>query len=85
MIRKVRTRVISGNTQMPKAVSSPIRSAARKAPSTLPMPPTTTTTKASAMIRRSMSWATASRGSWSAPPSAASPAPSANTEVNSQA
>ena len=50
MIRKVSTSVIWGNTQIPKAVSSPISSAARNAPSTLPMPPTTTTTKASAMI-----------------------------------
>ena len=85
MIRKVSTRVSCGNAQMPNAVSSPISSAARNAPGTLPRPPTTTTTKASTMIRRSMSWDTASRGSCKAPPSAASPAPSANTEVNSQA
>ncbi|CFM94636.1 Uncharacterised protein [Bordetella pertussis] len=49
------------------------------------MPPTTTMTNASPMVRRSRLRLAGSRGSCSAPPSPASMAPSANTPVNSQA
>ncbi len=47
------------------------------------MPPTTTTTKASAIELMSIWRLAASRGTWSAPPRPASAAPRKNTEVNS--
>ncbi len=70
---------------MPKACNWPINSAARKAPVRLPMPPTTTTTKASTMMAMSMCRFTASRGTCSAPPNPASADPRNNTPVNSRA
>lgn len=70
---------------MPKACNCPISSEATKAPVRLPMPPTTTTTKASTTMAMSMCRFTASRGTWSAPPSPASADPRNSTPVNSRA
>ncbi len=70
---------------MHRALISAMSSAAMKAPGMEPMPPTTTTTKAAPMVCRSISRLAGSRGSCNAPPRPASIAPSANTEVNSQA
>ena len=67
------------------ALISAISKAARKAPGMLPMPPTTTTTKASPMASRSRPKLAGSRGACKAPPKAARNAPSANTPVNSHA
>ena len=55
-------------TPMQKALATPIRMAARNAPPMLPSPPTTVTTKASAMTARSRSRLAGSRGICSAPP-----------------
>ena len=66
--RNTSTSVILGKTRMPKACSSPIISAARKAPGTEPMPPTTVTTKASAITEMSICGLAASLGVCSAPP-----------------
>ena len=57
---------------MQNALATPIRMAARNAPPRLPRPPTTVTTKASAMTDRSRSRLAGSRGICSAPPSPAS-------------
>ena len=70
---------------MHSALVTPISSAARNAPGIEPRPPTTVTTKASAMMARSMPRFAGSRGSCSAPASPARQAPSANTSVNSRA
>ena len=72
-------------TPMQKAFATPIRMAARKAPPMLPRPPTTVTTKASAMTERSSSRLAGSRGICSAPPRPASTEPTKNTEVKSLA
>ena len=72
-------------TPMQKALATPIRMAARNAPPMLPSPPTTVTTKASAMTARSRSRLAGSRGICSAPPSPASTEPAKNTEVKSLA
>jgi hypothetical protein len=72
-------------SQMQMALSSATSSAAMKAPGMLPMPPTTTTTKAAPMVSMSISRLAGSRGSCSAPPRPASNVPRANTAVNSQA
>ena len=77
------TSVAFGSSTIPKACSRPISSAARYAPGRLPSPPTTTTTKASVMTDRSICRLADPSGNASAPPSPASPAPSANTVVNS--
>jgi hypothetical protein len=69
---------------MPNADSRPTSSEARKAPATLPMPPITTTTKASAMTCTSICRFTASFGICSAPPRPASAEPRNTTLVNSQ-
>ena len=45
---------IFGKMRMPNAFSSDTSTAATKAPTMLPRPPITTTTKTSTMIRRSM-------------------------------
>ena len=82
MTRNISTTVISGKTRIPKALSSAISTAARNAPAMLPMPPTTTTTNASAMMLRSISRLTDSRGIWTAPPSPASAAPTKKTPEN---
>ena len=70
---------------MHMALSTPMITAARKAPGMLPMPPTTTTTNTSASIVRSMVSTAGSRGIWIAPPRPARNEPSANTLVNSHA
>ena len=70
---------------MQKALATPIRMAARNAPPMLPSPPTTVTTKASAMTARSRSRLAGSRGICSAPPRPASTEPTKNTEVKSLA
>ena len=82
MTRNSSTRVACGNTTMPKAWTSPTSTAARKAPTMLPMPPMTTTTKTSTMMPRSMDRLAAWRGICNAPPSPAMNAPSTKTEVN---
>ena len=85
IIRNTSTSVIFGKTRMPKACSWPISSAARKAPGTEPIPPTTVTTKASAITEMSMCGLAASLGVCSAPPSPASAAPRNSVPVNSSA
>ena len=72
-------------SQMHTALICAISSAAMKAPGMLPMPPTTTTTKAAPMVAMSISRLAGSRGSCSAPARPASSVPRANTAVNSQA
>ncbi|CUJ48458.1 Uncharacterised protein [Achromobacter sp. 2789STDY5608628] len=67
------------------ALTQQISTAARKAPGIEPRPPTTTTTKALAMISRSSPSVAGTRGAASAPPSPARNAPSVKAEVNSQA
>ena len=74
-----------GSTSTPNASMTPIRMAARSAPGTEPIPPITTTTKASVMIVVSITIVSACRGTCSAPPSPARAAPSANTAVKSRA
>ena len=68
---------------MQNALTIAISTAATKAPGTEPMPPTTTTTKASPISARSRLRFAGSCGICSAPPSAARNVPSANTEVKS--
>src|SRR6266404_2296269 len=70
---------------MHSAFTSAMMTAARKAPVTEPMPPTTTTTKASLMTTRSSPRLAGSRATCSAPPKPARKAPSTNTTVNSMA
>ena len=70
---------------MQKALVTPISAAARNAPGIDPRPPTTVTTKASAMIARSMPRLAGSRGSCSAPANPARNAPSAKTAVKRRA
>ncbi len=82
MTTNMSTMVMRGRTRMPKAFSTPIRIAARSAPHTEPIPPMTTTTKASTITVVSMTVVTATRGTWSAPASPARNEPSTNTEVN---
>ncbi len=61
----------------------PTSSEATSAPTMLPMPPITTTTKASMITCTCSPGFTATSGAASAPPSPASAVPSANTPVNS--
>ena len=69
---------------MQNALTMAISTAATKAPGIEPMPPTTTTTKASPISARSRLRLAGSCGICSAPPSAARKVPRANTEVKSQ-
>ena len=81
MTTKVSTSDAPGSTSTPKASLTPIRIAARRAPPTDPMPPTTTTTNASVRTVVSMTLVSAWRGTWSAPASPARQEPRTNTEV----
>ncbi len=83
MTTNTSTSVDCGSSQMPNACRTPMISEAQNAPVIEPRPPTTTTTKASTRIVRSICRLTVSRGICSAPASPASPAPSANTVVKS--
>jgi hypothetical protein len=67
------------------AFTSAMMTAARYAPVIDPMPPTTTTTKASPIATKSVARLAGSRATCSAPPRPASAAPSAKTLVNSTA
>ena len=84
MTANASTNVACGIRTMPNACSSPISTAARYAPITLPSPPITTTTNASVIAPRSICKLAERSGSASAPPKAASAAPSANTVVNNR-
>src|SRR5260370_42668669 len=64
---------------MQSALTSAMMTAARYAPGTDPMPPTTTTTKASPMTVRSIARFAGSRASCSAPPRPDSNDPAVNT------
>ena len=70
---------------MPKAFSTPMSSEARSAPHTEPMPPITTTTKASTMTAVSITVVSGTRGTCSAPASPARNEPSTKTPVKSRA
>ena len=83
--RKTSTSVIFGNTRMPKAWSWPMMSAARNAPGTEPIPPTTVTTKASVMTEVSICALAGTRGICKAPPRPARKAPRNSVPVKSSA
>src|SRR2546423_314692 len=70
-----------GNQAVPKFSTSPTSRLARKAPFTLPRPPTVTTTKARSATSKSAPGKRPSSGPPSTPPSAASAAPMPNTTV----
>ena len=68
---KISTIETRGRIRMPKAFSTPMSSEARSAPHTEPMPPMTTTTKASTMTVVSITVVSGTRGTCSAPASPA--------------
>ncbi len=84
MTTKMSTMEILGSTSTPKALSTPMRREASNAPHTDPMPPMTTTTKASTMTVVSITVVRARRGTWSAPASPARNDPRMKTPVKSR-
>ena len=84
-MRSVTPNTSTSPSAMQKVLVTPISAAARNAPGIDPRPPTTVTTKASAMIARSMPRLAGSRGSCSAPANPARNAPSAKTAVKRRA
>ncbi len=87
-VRRGKAKVMPKRSTSPNAMQNvlvtPISTAARKAPGIEPKPPTTVTTKASAMIDRSMPRLAGSRGNCNAPANPARKAPSTKTAVYSR-
>ena len=77
--------MLTSPTPIQSALTSATRTAAIYEPTIEPMPPITTTTKASVITVRSMPRLAGSRAICSAPPRPASSEPSAKTAVNSTA